>query len=206
MTPEALRLYQGSHRNHLGQPLRADGVLGPETQWALDYATLCEARRQIITRAQAHLGLTEDPPGSNADRAGLIRGWLARCGAVPGDPWCAAFTSHCLSGLAGTGRRVECAGARALGKLFPPSGEPRPGDIFWYSVGVAGHGHVGLVLGVAGAEVMTIEGNCANMVRCVRRPRAGLNFARTVEAVAGGEGGKVPGVVPSVPAAPGGTR
>jgi hypothetical protein len=197
MTPEAVGLYQASHKNHLGQPLRVDGVLGPETQWALDFETICEARRTIIERAWQYLGLAEDPPGSNDDPLKLIRTWLGRCGAAPGDPWCAAFASHCLS--AGTPRLVRCAGAQALGGLFPPTAEPRPADIFWFPTGRI-HGHVGLVLGVGAAEVMTIEGNCANMVRCVRRDAAGLRFSRTIEDTSG----KVPAVVPSVPQAPGG--
>lgn len=199
MTPEAIGLYQSSHHNHLGQALRVDGLIGPQTQWALDFETICAERRRIIARAQEYIGLEEDPPGSNDDPLRLIRTWLERCNAAPGDPWCAAFASHCLS--AGTPRIVRCAGAQALGKLFPPTDEPRPADLFWYPTGSV-HGHVGLVLGVGETELMTIEGNCANAVRCVRRDAAGLRFSRTLEDTSG----KVPGVVPSVPPAPGGTR
>jgi hypothetical protein len=199
MTPEAIRLYQSSHRNHLGQPLRVDGTVGPQTQWALDIETVCAERRRIIARAQKYIGLTEDPPASNDDPQGLIRTWLARCGAAVGDPWCAAFASHCLS--EGTPRLVRCAGAQALGRLFPPTGEPRPADLFWYPTGPV-RGHVGLVLGVGPDEIMTIEGNCANAVRCVLRASSGLRFSRTIEDTSG----KVPGVIPGTPPAPGGTR
>lgn len=199
MTPEALRLFQAAHKSHLGLPLRVDGHLGPQTQWALDFETLCEPRRHIIARAQGHIGLREEPPGSNDDPGGLIWTWLGRCGAALGEPWCAAFASYCLS--AGAPRLVRCAGAQALGRLFPPTDEPRPADLFWYPT-VGHRGHVGLVLGVSGAEIMTIEGNCANAVRCVRRDVAGLRFSRTLEDTSG----KVPGVVPSTPPAPGGTR
>lgn len=199
MTPELVRLYQRTHRNHLGQPLRVDGDLGPQTRWALDFETLCAPRRQIIERGQQYIGLEEDPPGSNDDPLRLIRTWLGRCGAVPGDPWCAAFASHCLS--AGTSHLVRCAGAQALGRLFPPTDEPRPADLFWFPTGPA-HGHVGLVLGVGPEEIMTLEGNCANAVRCVRRHSSGLRFSRTIEDTSG----KVPGVVPTAPPAPGRTR
>lgn len=199
MTPEAVGLYQASHRNHLGKPLRVDGILGPETQWALDVETLCEPRRRIIERAQEYIGLEEEPPGSNDDPLRLIHTWLNRCNAAPGDPWCAAFASHCLS--AGTAQLVRQAGAQALGRLFPPTDEPRPADIFWFPKG-RGHGHVGLVLGVGPFEIMTLEGNCSNAVRCVRRDASGLRFSRTIEDTSG----NVPGVVPSVPEAPGATR
>jgi hypothetical protein len=204
MTPEAVKFFQAAHRDHRGRRLRVDGDLGPVTQWSIDFESLCEQRQRIIALAQVHLGLTEEPPGSNDDPGGLIRGWLARAGAVPGDPWCAAFTSHCLS--AGTPALVRQAGAVSLGRLFPPTAEPLPGDVFWYPVGSSGHGHVGLVLGVAPREVMTLEGNCENAVRCVRRSRfplgsviSALRFSRTVEDTSG----KVPGVIPSVPPAPG---
>jgi hypothetical protein len=199
MTPEAVGLYQASHRNHLGKPLRVDGILGPQTQWALDVETLCEPRQRIIERAHEYIGLEEDPPGSNDDPLRLIRTWLNRCNAAPGDPWCAAFASHCLS--AGTLHLVRCAGALALGRLFPATDEPRPADLFWFPRGSV-HGHVGLVLGVGADEIMTLEGNCANAVRVARRQAEGLRFSRTIEDTSG----KVPGVVPSVPPAPGGTR
>lgn len=199
MTPEAVGLYQAAHKNHLGQPLRIDGILGPQTRWALDFETICDGRQRIIERAQKYIGLTEDPPGSNDDPLGLIRTWLGRCGAGLGDPWCAAFASHCLS--VATPRLVRCAGAQALGKLFPPTDEPRPADLFWFPTGGA-RGHVGLVLGVSETEIMTLEGNCLNAVRAARRDASGLRFSRTIEDTSG----KVPGVVPSVPAAPGGTR
>lgn len=199
MRPEAVRLYQATHRNHLGRPLRVDGDLGPQTRWALDFETIAEPRRRIIARAQEYIGLTEDPPGSNDDPSRLIRTWLERCGAAPGDPWCAAFASHCIS--VATPLLVRCAGAQALGRLFPATDEPRPADLFWYPTGAV-HGHVGLVLGVGPETIMSIEGNCANAVRCVQRDGAGLRFARTIADTSG----KVPGVIPSTPPAPGRTR
>src|SRR5690606_36466461 len=102
------------------------------------------------------------------------------------------------------GRNVREAGAQALGRLFAPTDEPLCGDLFWYPMGPAGSrtGHIGLVAGVGALQIMTLEGNCANAVRCVRRGRAGLRFARPVEDVSG----TPPGIVPSAPPAPGGTR
>lgn len=204
MTPDDVRAFQRGHANHLGQPLRVDGDIGPQTEWALDFTTLCAARRQIVRAGQGFLGLCEDPPGSNDDPSGVIRSWLARCGAQTHDPWCAAFASWCLS--QGVAQAIRQASAQSLGKHFPPTTQPVAGDIFWYPTGLI-TGHVGLVAGVSPLEVMTLEGNCANAVRCVRRPRVladgtSLRFARTVEDVSGTH----PGVVPSVLLAPGGTR
>lgn len=195
---DAVRAYQRGHSNHLGKPLKVDGIEGPETQWSRALGTLDEARCIAVHIAQDSIGLAEDPPGSNNDRNGFIRQWLQRCGAQPGQPWCAAFLSHVMSWA---GPAVMVAGAQVLGKRYPAVSEPLAGDIFWYPT-TGWQGHCGLVIGTSPDEVMTIEGNCANAVRCVRRPRAGLHFARFIA----DDDGLVPGVVPTVPPAPGGTR
>jgi hypothetical protein len=201
MTPAQLEAFQRTHRNHLGLPLRVDGVQGPQTEFALDFETLCAGRRQIIVVAWNYLGLEEEPPGSNDEPSGTIRAWLERCGARRGDPWCAAFVSHCLS--AALPEPVRIAGAQRLGKSLPATSQPFTADVFWYPTpSPPGSGHTGLVLGVSATEVMTLEGNQRHAVRCLRRPRAELRFAR----VPLGTEGTCPGVVPSVPAADGSTR
>lgn len=200
MTPAELEAFQRSHSDHFGRPLRVDGVVGPRTEWALDFATLARERRELVSAAQLYIGLAEDPPGSNDEPSGTIRAWLGRCGAALGDPWCAAFASWCIS--QGLGKPVRCAGALALGKRFPPTMHPVAGDLFWFPTG-GGHGHCGLVLGTAPLEVMTIEGNCKNAVRCVLRDRAALEFCRTVDD--NGQG-TAPGIVADTPRAPVGTR
>jgi hypothetical protein len=191
VTPEAVRTFQATHLNHLGRALLIDGLLGPQTTWALDFDSQSPTRRSIVRVAQAFLGLTEDPVGSNTDPNGIIRNWLLNVGAKAGDPWCAAFVSHCL----GT---VRMGGAQALGKHFPATDVPYPGDVLWFPT-VGEHGHCGIVLGSSATEVMSIEGNCGNAVRCVRRFRSSVRFARA----APGMVGICPGVVPSVDWAPG---
>lgn len=196
MTPRLMDVeaFQRQHLNHLGRALRVDGTIGPQTEWALDFETITAARRAMVHAAQDWIGHTEDPLGSNRDPRGIIQAWLERCGARPGDPWCASFLSHCL----GT---VHIAGAQALGKHYPPTSSPFVGDIFWYPTDLV-HGHCGLITGVGASEVMTIEGNCNNAVRCCLRPRQGLRFARVLDDVTG----TCPGIVPSVLLAPGATR
>lgn len=192
-----LQEFQRTNLNHLGKPLKVDGVQGPETEWALDFGTLCIARRSAVCTAQSHIGLTEDPPASNKDPGGFIRRWLARCGVKEPAPWCAAFASWCL------GDGIWIAGAQALGKHYPSTLRPLCGDLMWYPTDAKkGLGHCGIVIGVSANEVMTIEGNCDNAVRCVRRPRAGLRFSRVFEDTSGTS----PGVVATVQLAPGATR
>lgn len=196
---ETVRAFQARHVDHLGKALAVDGIRGPRTAWAVAFESLCSARKNIIREAQAYIGLAEDPIGSNSDPAGFIRNWLARSFARAGDPWCAAFASFCLS--AGLPQQVRVAGAQALGKRFPKTDQPVTGDLVWFPTGPV-KGHVGLVLGVAPLEVMTVEGNCDNAVRVVRRDRAPLRFSRTVDDVSG----TCPGVMPDTPHAPTATR
>ncbi len=192
--PGSVSDFQRQHLNHLGHPLAVTGKLDPETEWAMDLETLSAARRAIVRTAQVHLGLVELPPHSNSDPGGFIRRWLLAAGAQPGDPWCAAYASHCI----GTAR---IASAQGLGKHFPATALPCAGDVMWFPTDDV-HGHCGIVLGVGATEVMTIEGNCDDAVRCVRRERSRVRFAQVLS----DSTGTCPGVVPSVAAAGGGTR
>lgn len=201
MMHEQIRAFQRTHANHLGRALVVDGIQGPLTEWALDYETLAHGRQAIIFSAQTYVGLEEIPRGSNDDPQGIIRRWLERCGAKKGDPWCAAFVSHCLSVGLHPKIPIAIAGAQRLGKSLPATSEPWPGDVMWYPT-QEGRGHCGIVLGVSASEVMTIEGNQDHGVRCVRRPRDGLFFASALDDTTG----TCPGVVPSVPLAAGSTR
>jgi hypothetical protein len=173
--------FQRSHRNHLGVILDDDGVVGPETRWALDVASLSYERRTVIAEGQKYIGLVEYPPGSNDDPKGIIDGWLKHCRAKEGDPWCASAVSCWLS----TVLPIRQAGAIKLGQHFPPTDSPWAGDLGWYPTNDKGNGHVFLIIGVGMTEVMTLEGNCNNKCQVVRRPRPGLRFARTFDETLG---------------------
>lgn len=175
MSPEDLREFQRVHADMLGIPLTVDGIAGPKTQWALDLFTCSPRRRAIVARAQSALGITEDPPGSN--RGHRIDEWLQRCHASTGQPWCAAFASWCIDDM-------PIAGAQALGGHFPAVDSPLPGDVMWFATG-GGKGHCGVVVGLGPHEVMTIEGNCQDAVRCVRRARDLVRFSSTGSDVQG---------------------
>jgi len=185
VTPDEVREFQSSHVDPLGAALKQDGDLGPKTRWALDLFSCSPRRRLIVHRAQGKLGITEDPPGSN--RGPQIDQWLGRCGVSTGLPWCAAFASWCLD-------FVSTAGALALGQHFPATLDPYPGDVMYFPTG-GGKGHCGLVLGVSPHEVMTIEGNCQDAVRVVRRARDLVRFG----SIGNDLQGKCPEAVASLP-------
>ena len=185
MTPDDLREFQRAHTGVFGQPLVVDGILGPQTQWALDLFSCSPRRRATVARAQAAVGVTEDPPGSN--RGHRIDEWLQRCHVSTGLPWCAAFASWCLE-------TVAIAGAQAIGRHFPAVDSPLPGDLMWFST-AASTGHCGIVLGLGPHEVMTVEGNCADAVRVVRRARDRVRFSSTGQDIQG----TCPGALPVVP-------
>jgi hypothetical protein len=173
--------FQKEHYNHLGKKLDQDGVLGPQTRWAMDVASLSHERRLVWAAARPHIGLTEEPFGSNDEPTGTIDGWLKRAHAPEGEPWCASAASAWLS----VATPVAIAGAIRLGKHFPAVDRPWAFDLFWYPTDNKGHGHVGLVIGVGSTEVMTLEGNCRNKVMVARRPIQGLNFSRTFDETIG---------------------
>lgn len=195
MSPDALRAFQRAHVDPWGRPLAVDGIVGPRTRWARDVIELAADRQLALRRAGRTVGLVEDPPGSNRDRAGLIAAWLRACGVGPEPaPWCAAALCEWLA-LPNAQRR---AGALNLGRSLEATSSPVAGDIFYYPTGAPrdGHGHCGLVLGVSDGEIMTCEGNCDNAVRVARRARAGIRFAR---AFAPHDGGRGPGVLQAAP-------
>lgn len=169
MTHDEIVEFQKAHVGPDGIRLAPDGIVGPKTQWALDLWSCSPRRRAIVARAQGAIGVTEDPPGSN--RGHRIDEWLQRCGVSTGQPWCAAFASWCID-------TVAIGGALALGTHFPERFAPLPGDVMFFPTG-GGKGHCGIVIGLGPHEIMTIEGNSGDRVRCVRRARDLVRFGST---------------------------
>ena len=130
---------------------------------------MSRTRLQILERAMLHVGHLETSENDSI----LIRAWLRLCGVLVPAPWCAAFASWCLG--------VAQAGAVALGRLFPSTNEPEPGDLMWFETG-SWQGHCGIVVLVESERVLCIEGNSANRVRYVWRRRDQVKFARTCDA------------------------
>jgi hypothetical protein len=173
----AIESFQREHLNHLGEKLGVDGSIGPQTRWALSIVDQHPFRRQAVERALVHIGICEEPLGSN--RGALIDHWLRRCGVpvpkdnrpMPQNAWCAAFVSYCLS-VPGY-EEVRLARVIDLVAKYPeiPYGETLPGDLGFLINPDGKTGHVWLLTGrddVAGLT-MQIEGNTGNKVACTRR-------------------------------------
>lgn len=132
-------------------------------------------RHEIVQRAFTHEGHRETAENDSV----LIRAWLRLCGVGSPAPWCAAFASWCLGDRA-------IAGALNLGRSFPATLAPQPGDLMYFATG-GGKGHIGIVVAVSATEVLCLEGNRHNGVRLVRRLRSEVLFSRTREEAAGPE-------------------
>lgn len=122
------------------------------------------------------------------------------------EPWCAHFVSWVLdqSGvpfaeyIAPSPSRASPTASASfvasimdkLGRLSPPTSTPSPNDLIFYKQVEGGKfvtpgrfglpfgiGHVGIVEGVEGDKVVSIEGNFSDRVARVRTPRNSPNIA-----------------------------
>ncbi len=123
---------------------------------------------RALQAAQAEVGVTEQPPGSN-DSPRIAQYRQATAGSGVG-PWCAYFVSWAAQqagaplGEAGQGFGAVASAwdwGQRTGRAVPASsGPPNPGDlIVWNGT------HIGIVESVdADGKIHTIEGNSSNMV------------------------------------------
>jgi hypothetical protein len=184
-TLDAVELFQSRSVDQFGMPLKMDGRVGPMT-WATLFAV--EIKPQVATTSSALLtqtlgqadkevGVREEPLGSN--RGPRVDQYLRSVGLDPTKgsfAWCAAFVYFCFDqaciGLsiknpvvrtAGVLEHWNEAGTRGIHRLSADEcrDEPslvQPGMIFIITTG-GGHGHTGLVEGVRGIALTTVEGN-----------------------------------------------
>ncbi len=157
-----------------GALLKADGDLGPRTEWALAMADLPRLRREVGRVAIGELGEAE----TSENDSPRIRVYKAPIGGKPGEAWCAYGVSYVLRqahvpGSIYTGSHRTCL------HQFPLTDTPLPWDLFGWT-NADGTGHVGFVAGYAPepGQYVTLEFNSANRVRLCRRPREGLTFSR----------------------------
>ena len=130
-------------------------------------ATGQTAGQRALQAAEAEVGQTEQPPGSN-DSPRIAEYRTATAGSGVG-PWCAYFVSWASKqagaplGEAGQGFQSVPAiadWAQRTGRWQPAGSTPQPGDLI-----VWGGEHVGLVESVdADGRIHTVEGNSSNMV------------------------------------------
>jgi hypothetical protein len=110
---------------------------------------MTQLQTAIVAWAADHVGVKEDPPGSNSGPE--IDGWLMLMHGTPGQPWCAAFA--CCAVLAAAdevGVTVpgfhKHLGTQQLWMTNIPLQvqSPQPGDIYVLRH-TAGTGHCGIV-------------------------------------------------------------
>lgn len=183
-TEESVRLFQSRAVNRHGVPLEVDGLVGPVTWEALfgqAAVVTIETHEQdeplvaaALQVAETQIGVTEEPPFKNTGKK--VAEYLGSIGLGQGNPWCAAFVYWCFDQAAKdqkvpnplfkTGHcMTHWREARKRGIRCIPSAEAidnpellRPGQVFIMHYG-QDKGHTGLVAGVEGGLLETIEGN-----------------------------------------------
>lgn len=192
LTEDAVIDFQQTHLGNDGEWLEVDGIVGPQTLWAINNPS-GDAQRSFIDASipdglsdirdkqlEAALGywrrgVHEVPDGSNQGDG--VDQFITGYGPVP---WCMLFVSHCdlqTNGGWALGRRE--AGTYNAWKKSTDLGiyfakdvyTPVPGDWFLMQYrrddgSFKGTGHVGFVLRVSkdGLSFQTVEGNAGNRV------------------------------------------
>lgn len=118
-------------------------------------------KEQIINRALGEVGIKENPPNSN--RVKYNDWYYGKSVSGSSFPWCMTFIQWIYkdSGLL----PIKTASCSALYNEFKKRGQivkdPQPGDIVFFKWNTSNYPcqHVGLVVSVGGASIVTVEGN-----------------------------------------------
>lgn len=117
--------------------------------------------QELINIAKNEVGVKENPANSNNVKYNTWYYGKSVSGAAY--PWCAAFVSWCFKSAQGLCPKT--ASCLTMLQWFEGKGQivtdPRPGDIvfFHYSTNARRTNHVGIVIGVEGKIIRTVEGN-----------------------------------------------
>ncbi len=182
-TERAVKLFQSRFTDVMGNALKIDGQIGPLTWSAMFGASsipvAAEAptmlTKEVIAFATTQIGVLEQPLGSN--KGPEVNKYLAAVGLDPGNFWCVAFTFFCYQQAASIvgipnphvktagvldhwnkaknlpgARRITTNDAIANPELITL------GSLFIIDHG-GGFGHSGIVTGISGGLLETIEGN-----------------------------------------------
>lgn len=186
-TKDAVELFQIRHTDLDNNPLEVDGEVGSQTWGALfgretvpvaPAAPSTGILGKVLELASAEIGVLEVPPGSN--RGKRVQEFQSAAGVSPGDPWCAAFVCFIFGaasralGIANPVSAKKCVSGSVLDlwnrartngvpvvtaeEALDDPGRIKPGMVFIISTG-GGCGHTGLVSGISGIRLETIEGN-----------------------------------------------
>ena len=194
-TKQAVVYFQQTHQGPRGIMLEVDGIIGPDTWWALEnpsgdaqksgIVVPVEPIKQLTPRrlavvalalAEHRAGVREIPDGANSGDGvdKYIRGFGPAY-------WCMLFVSwvrHEVGALLlGRKQHAHCLtvwnAAKAAGKAFPKEKyTPIPGDTFIMLYRdkrgrLTGSGHTGIVTAVShdGRSFNSVEGNAGNRVK-----------------------------------------
>lgn len=131
-------------------------------------SSLLELRSRALALAERYVGVREF---GGPNRGHAIERWLAKVGLEPGNPWCAAFLwsayEESAAGLKIPNPLPRTGGVSKLWARSPEhmrSGKPTRGAVFVHftedgTYAPGRKGHCGLVLGVDGGNLLTVEGN-----------------------------------------------
>lgn len=169
--------------------------------------TISEAKQKLISWATTQLGTRESGDNWNkyAEDPRLVRlyGW-----SLQNQPWCDLFTDEAFidcfgleTGAAMTYQRIGAGSAacRQSAQFFKDNGAfvqiPEPGDVvFFYYDGAINH--QGIVTGVDGSRISTVEGNSSDAVSARSYQIGASNIAgygRPKWSLAAGEGAEETG-------------
>lgn len=191
---ESVAYFQQTHIGPHKKPLAVDGILGPNTVWALKNAGgksqrnyiqgripkgITGTRYAVLETALSYHGAREKPWGSNrgpvVDR--LLPQWIVDQDLNPAHPWCAYAWNSWMREACGAypfrrqvGSVYGCyRRADREGSFIPvDDDDPIPGDAFvmlYKDLDVRGPGHIGLVLRANTKQINTVEGNSGNRVK-----------------------------------------
>lgn len=202
-TFNAVMLFQTRFSDVQGNPLEADGVIGPIT-WASLFqvvtapvnAAPSALLTAVLAEAAAQVGVMEVPPGSNDGP--MVKIFQHSVGIGAGDAWCMAFVYWCFQQAAAKvgvanpvfktgsvltewvnakGTKITAAKAKVQTSLVVP------GQIFIISTGGV-HGHTGFIESIEDGLLTTIEGNTntngsSNGIGVFRRSKRTINSINT---------------------------
>lgn len=152
----------------------ADTVpVGRKASTSASKTSLPSVRSQIV--ANANRALTT-PTKYKASKNGPVRVSTPKSGSnylggrnlnvynnYNGDPWCGYFAAAMWGKRGVPGNYASSQAWRGLGSRYHAYNVnrlPQPGDVLvWTNNGDRAHGHVGVVVGVKGRTITTVEGN-----------------------------------------------
>ena len=202
-TLQSVKEFQSKHCDEQGWPLKVDGKVGPKTWWSLDlnltnFVTNHAAMRlEAVKIARKEIGVKEVPLGSN--RGPRVEEYLKSVCLGPGYAWCVAFvywcfeqsalSLNCVNPLPRTGSCIDHWTKSHGEKIITAEAVQipqfiQPGTIFIILNRNTGHGHTGIVVGVNGGLIQTIEGNTNSFLS--REGNGVIELQRKISDINGG--------------------